>query len=190
VLLTISSTGIQSFTVVFLTDAFDLTTPLANTTLTTNLTATAIGVLVGGVLADRLNIYGILVATLTVACALIGVIVSGVLSTALPVVLVVFSVLGLAHGLSLPSRDSLVAEFSTSDSTGKSFGFAYTGVTIGAFVAPVMLGFVSDTINNQVMYGLIGVFYAAAVLTVVVLYTGLVPSASGSAGRDEVTEAE
>ncbi len=89
------------------------------------------------------------------------------LPTVLPVVLSVFAVLGLVHGLALPSRDSLVSAFSTADSTGKSFGFAYTGVTIGAFVAPVMLGFVSDAINNQVMYGLIGVFYAAAVLTVV-----------------------
>lgn len=172
VLLTISSTGIQSFTVVFLTDVFDLSGSLANTTLTATLTATAIGVLAGGVLADRFSIYAVLVATLTVACAMIGVIVAGVIPATLAVVLVVFVVLGLVHGLALPSRDSLVSEFSTSDSTGKSFGFAYTGVTVGAFLSPVMLGFVSDTINNQVMYGLIGVFYAASVLTVVVLYVG------------------
>lgn len=170
VLITIPSTGIQSFTVVFLTDITNLSTALANTTLTATLTATAIGVLAGGVLADRANIYAILVGTLSIAGMLIAVIVLDVPPWSIEVVFAVFVALGLAHGLALPSRDSLVSEFSTSDSTGKSFGFAYTGVTVGATVAPVMLGFVSDTVNNQAMYGLIGVFYAAAVLTVVVLY--------------------
>lgn len=190
VLLTISSTGIQSFTVIFLTDVFGLSASLANTTLTANLTATAIGVLVGGVLADRFSIYAVLVATLTTACVLIGVIVAGVLPYTLSVTLAVFAILGLAHGLSLPSRDSLVSAFSTSGSTGKIFGFAYTGVTIGAFVSPVMLGFVSDTINNQVMYALIGVFYAAAVLTVVLIYVGLVPTARDSAPSEQAGDVE
>lgn len=188
VLLTVSSTGIQSFTVIFLTDVFGLSASLANTTLTATLTATAIGVLVGGVLADRFSIYAVLVATLTTACVLIGVIVAGVLPYTLSVTLVVFAILGLVHGLSLPSRDSLVSAFSTSGSTGKSFGFAYTGVTIGAFVSPVMLGFVSDTIGNQVMYALIGVFYAAAVLTVVLIYVGLVPTARDSAPSEQAGE--
>ncbi|MFW5917912.1 MAG: MFS transporter [Haloferacaceae archaeon] len=174
VLLTVSSTGIQSFTVVFLTDVFDLSNAVANTTLTANLTATAVGVLAGGVLADRLNIYAILVGTLAVACALTGVIVAGVLPSTLVITLGLFVVLGFAHGLALPSRDSLVSEFSTSDSTGKSFGFAYTGVTVGAAVAPVMFGVVSDTVNNVAMYSLVGVFYAAAVLTVVLLYVRFV----------------
>lgn len=174
VLITISSTGIQSFTVVFLTDVFDISNALANTTLTANLTATAVGVLAGGVLADRLNIYAILVGTLAVACAMVGVIVAGIFPYTLLVTLTLFVVLGLAHGLALPSRDSLVSEFATSDSTGKSFGFAYTGVTVGASVAPVMLGFVSDTVDNVAMYSLIGVFYVAAIAMVVLLYVRFV----------------
>jgi len=174
VLLTVSSTGIQSFTVVFLTDAVGLDAGPANTTLTANLTATALGVLAGGVLADRISIHAILLTTLSVAGVLVGVIVAGVLPPTYLVTLATFSVLGLIHGLALPSRDSLVSSFSTSDTTGKSFGFAYTGVTIGAFVAPVMLGFVSDTLDERVMYATIGVFYAASVLTVAALALGVV----------------
>lgn len=174
VLLTVSTTGIQSFTVVFLTEVFGLDGTVANTTLTANLTATAFGVLAGGVLADRFSIYGIIVGTLTTAAILTVAIAVGVVPHGLAVTLVVFTVLGLFHGLALPSRDSLVSEFSTSDSTGKSFGFAYTGVTIGAFVAPVMLGFVSDTAGDVVMFSLIGLFYAAAVVTALVIYAGFV----------------
>jgi MFS family permease len=174
VLLTVSSTGIQSFTVVFLTSVFGFGGTVANTTLTANLAATAVGVLVGGVLADRFSIYGVLGGTLAVAGALVGAIVSGAVPHAVPAALAVFTVLGLVHGLALPSRDSLVSAFSTSDSTGKSFGFAYTGVTVGAFLAPVTLGFVSDAVNDVAMYALVGVFYAAALLTVAVLYLGFV----------------
>lgn len=174
VLLTISSTGIQSFTVVFLADVFDLGVTVANTTLTANLTATAIGVLAGGVLADRFDIYGILAATLTTAAVLVAVILSGVVPAVLVVILAAFTVLGLFHGLALPSRDSLVSEFSTQDSTGKSFGLAYTGVTVGAAIAPVLFGFVSDTVNNRAMFALVGVFYLGAVLTVAAIYLGYV----------------
>lgn len=173
VLLTVSSTGIQSFTVIFLTEVFGFDAAVANTTLTANLAATAVGVLAGGVLADRFDIYAVLVGTLAAAVGLVGVVVAGVVPAVLAPTLVVFVVLGLVHGLALPSRDSLVSEFSTSDSTGKSFGFAYTGVTVGAFVAPVMLGFVSDTLNNRIMYAVIGAFYAAAALTVVLIYLAL-----------------
>jgi MFS family permease len=174
VLITIAGTGIQSFTVVFLGAVFGLGVTAANTTLTATLTATAFGVLTGGVLADRFDIYAILVATLTIAGGLIGVIVSGMIPTALAVILIVFTVLGFVHGLSLPSRDSLVSEFSTSESTGKSFGLAYTGVTVGAFISPVMLGFVSDTVNDRVMYAVIGIFYVVTVLTVVTIYLAFV----------------
>lgn len=185
VLLTVSSTGIQSFTVAFLTGAFGFGGAVANTTLTANLTATALGVLAGGVLADRFTIYGTLVATLTTAGALIGVIVTGAVPTALPPTLAVFAALGLVHGLALPSRDSLVSKFSTTHSTGKSFGFAYTGVTVGAFVAPVMFGFVGDTLNTRIMYALIGVFYVAAVVTVALLYFGFAAPACDAEGVEE-----
>lgn len=171
-LLTIASTGIQSFTVVFLTSVGGLEATLANTTLTANLTAAALGVLAGGVLADRVNIYAVLVATLAGSAALVAVIAAGVLPPSLPPTLAVFVVLGVVYGLSLPARDSLVSDFSTSDSTGKSFGFAYTGVTVGAFVAPVTLGFVSDVGGDRLMYGLIAVFFGLAMLTVVALYAG------------------
>jgi MFS family permease len=117
VLLTVSTTGIQSFTVVFLTEVFRLDGAVANTTLTANLTATAFGVLAGGVLADRFSIYGINVGTLTTAAVLVAAIAFGGVPHVIAVTVAVFTVLGLFHGLALPSRDSLVSEFSTSDST-------------------------------------------------------------------------
>lgn len=174
VLLTIAGTATQSFTVVFLTDVYDLGVTAANTTLTAHLTAAAIGVLTGGELADRFDIYRNIVLTLSTAAGFVLLIAFGLLPASLVVVGAVFVGFGLAHGLSLPSRDSLVAEFSSAGSTGKSFGLAYTGVTVGAFIAPVLFGFVSDTAGNLVMFGLIAAFYLAAVLTLAGLYLGFV----------------
>lgn len=170
VMITLSITGLQSFTVVFLTDVFELGVTVANSTLTATLAATALGVLAGGFLADRSDIYAILGGTMAVAALLIGVIVVGVVPLVVIAILAAFTILGLVHGLALPSRDSLVSEFSTSDSTGKSFGLAYTGVTIGATISPVVLGVVSDTLNNRVMFSLIGMFYVGAFLTIVLIY--------------------
>ncbi len=174
VLLTIAGTATQSFTVVFLTDVVGLGVAIANTTLTANLTAAAIGVLAGGVLADRFNIYRTIALTLTAAGAFALLIAAGLVPGIVAAIGFVFVLLGLVHGLALPSRDSLVSEFSSADSAGKSYGLAYTGVTVGAFIAPVMFGFVSDTAGNRVMFALIGVFYLAAVLTVLVVYARFV----------------
>jgi len=174
VLLTVAGTATQSFTVVFLTEVTGLGVTIANTTLTANLTAAAFGVLAGGVLADQFDIYRNIALTLTAAAVFVVLLVLGVIPGVLAAILAIFVVLGLVHGLALPSRDSLVAEFSTSSSTGKSFGLAYTGVTVGAFIAPVLFGYVSDTAGNRVMFGLIGGFYLAAVVTLAVVYFGFV----------------
>lgn len=169
VTLTITGTGIQSFTIIYLKDVIGVSGNVANTTLTANLTATALGVLAGGVLADRFDIYAVLLSTIAIAASLVFVIVVGVVPSTVAAVFVVFTVLGVFHGIALPSRDSLVSSFSTDDSAGKSFGFAYTGASVGAFVAPIVLGVASDTVNNRAMYALIGLFYGVAALTVVVL---------------------
>ena len=173
VLITVAGTGTQSFTVVFLTDAVGLGVTAANTTLSANLAAAAVGVLAGGYLADRFDIYRNIAVTLLAATVLVAVIAVGVVPAVLAAVLAAFLALGLAHGLALPSRDSLVAEFADGATTGKSFGLAYTGVTVGAFVAPVLFGFVSDKAGERPMFVLVGVFYLAAVLTVLALRAGV-----------------
>ncbi|MFB6353543.1 MAG: MFS transporter [Halobacteriales archaeon] len=171
VLLTVAGTGIQSFTVVFLTETFGLGVAAANTTLSANLAASAVGVLAGGVLADRYDIYRNIALTLSASAGFVAVIVSGVVPAAVAAVLAVFTALGFVHGLALPSRDSLVSAFSTADATGKSFGLAYTGVTVGAFVAPVLFGVVADTLGDRLMFALVAAFYLAAVATVGLTYT-------------------
>ncbi|MDZ7700927.1 MAG: MFS transporter [Halobacteriales archaeon] len=172
VVITVAGTGTQSFTVVFLTDAVGLGVAAANNTLSANLAAAAVGVLAGGVLADRFDIYRTIAVTLLVATGLTALIAIGAVPPTLLAVGVAFVALGLFHGLALPSRDSLVSEFAEQGTAGKSFGLAYTGVTVGAFIAPVLFGFVSDTAGNRVMFGLVGAFYVAAVLTVLALSVG------------------
>lgn len=170
VVITIAGMGIQAFTTLFVSDHIGFTEAVGNLALTTNLTLTALGVLVGGVLADRYNIYAIMFSVLSLAALVAWVIVSGVVGPSVMVLLLLFAIMGLAHGLALPSRDSMISNFSTSGSTGKSFGFAYTGITIGSTIAPVTLGAVIDATNLPFGFTLIGGLYLCSALVVLAIY--------------------
>jgi MFS transporter, FSR family, fosmidomycin resistance protein len=110
---------------------------LANTALTGLLTMSAIGVLLGGVLAGRTARHKL------VACT--GLLVTAAASTVIAFIdlgalLLVFttSLSGLASGLAIPSRDMIVRSVTPPGSFGKVFGFVTTGIHIGGMVAPLI----------------------------------------------------
>lgn len=162
VALAMATVGIKTFTPLLGVDVFGLTEAGGNTMLTAYFTATAISVLIGGVLADRFDNKRLVVVNTGIAAAILWVIVSGIVpitSTAAGVI--GFGTLGLAAGLVYPARDRIVNALSGSGSTGKSFGLVYTGGTAGAFVSPILLGAVIDTTTAVVAFGLIGGFFLA-----------------------------
>lgn len=160
VALAMATVGIKTFTPLLGVDVFGLTETGGNTMLTAYFTATALSVLIGGVLADRFDNKRLVVLSTGVAAAILWVIVSGIVpitSTAAGVI--GFGTLGLAAGLVYPARDRIVNALSGAGSTGKSFGLVYTGGTAGAFVSPILLGAVIDTTTAVVAFGLIGGFF-------------------------------
>ncbi len=62
ILLSLSTSGINNFSVTALTTGFNVTLPVANTALTGFLLASSIGVLAGGILADRTRRHGFIAA--------------------------------------------------------------------------------------------------------------------------------
>ncbi|MGM0592136.1 MAG: MFS transporter [Halobacteriota archaeon] len=159
--------GIKSFAPTLSIAIFGLPDGVANATLTAFFAATAVSVLGGGMLADRYDPYRIIVVNMVVAGSLIGAILSGVVAVTTPVIIGFFVVLGFFTGLIFPARDRLVSRLSSSDSTGKSFGLAFTGGSIGAATSPVLLGAVIDAGNPELAFGLIGGFFAVGALAVV-----------------------
>jgi MFS family permease len=155
VVATMGNKGIQTFTGVFLTSSFGFEEAVGNLTLTTFFTLTALGVLVGGALADRYRPAAVIGTVLALAAGGVALAVAEVLPLTPRLTMGLFGVTGLCFGLALPSRDRLINGFSTSSTTGQSFGFAYTGLPLGAMISPVLLGAVIDLTTARVAFGLI-----------------------------------
>ena len=162
VVVTMANKGIHTFTGVFLIDGFGLGGLVGNAALTSYFTLTAIGVLVGGGLADRFEANRILGAVLVIAGLAVGVTVSGAFPVTSTTAVAMFGVVGLFYGLALPSRDRLINQSSSDATTGQSFGFVYTGLPLGAMLSPVLLGAVIDVWSTRPAFGLIALFFVAS----------------------------
>lgn len=160
--LVMAGKGTQTFTSVFLIDAFGFSESLANSTFTAFFVFVSLGVLVGGVLADRYDPRWVVVASLSTAAVVTWTIVSGVLGIGVVAAFVLFSLLGICYGLPLPSRDRLVSESSTTGSLGVNFGFVFTAASVGSFVSPAVLGAVIDVASASAAFAIIGAFFLAA----------------------------
>ncbi|MGM0591876.1 MAG: MFS transporter [Halobacteriota archaeon] len=159
VMLLVAQSGIQAFTTVLATEHFGTSEVVGNTALTAYFTLAAFGVLVGGVLADQYAPRHIIGLNLALAAVVVWVGVSGVVSLAGDGVVGLLGITGVLTGLVLPARDRLVSSFATAGSTGKSFGFVFTGLTIGGMVGPALLGAVIDTTTVAIAFVVVGAAY-------------------------------
>lgn len=174
VIYTMGSTGIHTFTAILMVNQYGFTETIGNTALTGFLSVASIGVLLGGVFADRYAPRRIIVTSLSAAAVLMWVTISGLVPIGAITAIVLFSAMGFCTGLVLPSRDRLVNAFSAAGSTGKSFGFVFTGISVGGLISPVLLGAVIDVTHVVMAFALVGVFYLVAAVIAVITSTEVV----------------
>jgi MFS family permease len=127
--------------------------------------AMAIGVLLGGVIADRTDRHGLVTATAICGCA------ATILLTAfsaVPLVVVAISIAlgGMLYGITTPSRDLLVRAATPPGLIGIAFGFTSTGLGVGGAIGPVVCGWVMDAGRPDWMIILIAAVTVIAVFTV------------------------
>lgn len=154
--------GLQSFTTVLAVESYGFTDSAANTLLTAHLTATAIGVLLGGPIADRLPFQSVITIALLVCAGGVWLAAVGPWGAAFIAPLVVFVVVGLVLGAALPSRDRLANSTGDPDATGARFGFFFTGVSMGAVVAPAVLGWIIDVWSADHAFLVVGISLVAS----------------------------
>ena len=159
VLLSLSTTSIERFSVSALIEGFETPLSLANMALTAFLLFSAIGVLSGGALADRTRKHGYVAASaFGIAAVLAAIVALGILP---PFALVpFFALIGFLTGIIVPSRDMLVRAASPKGGEGKTFGIVSCGFNIGGTVGPLMCGYFLD--HGMPAY----VFWAAVVFMV------------------------
>lgn len=161
--------GLQSFTTVLAVETYGFGEPLANTLLTAHLAATALGVLLGGPVADRLPASAVIIATFLLAA--VGALVAASLgaSPGFAIPMAVFLFVGLAFGTALPSRDKLGNNTGDPDSPAARFGLYFTGLSLGAVVSPAVLGRVIDLTAAPTAFWLVSGALVVAAATIVVV---------------------
>jgi MFS transporter, FSR family, fosmidomycin resistance protein len=143
VLLNLSTSGIQNFSVSALVAGYGLELPLANTALTGFLFASAFGVLAGGALADRTTRHGY-VAIVPFLLNAILIMVVAVVRLSTPILLLLLASAGFLSGVIAPSRDMLVRSAAPAGAEGRVFGIVSTGFNVGGVVGPILFGWMLD----------------------------------------------
>lgn len=153
--------GLQSFTTVLAVDAYGFSESTANTLLTVHLSATAVGVIAGGPLADRAPFRWIIIATFALSAVGVWLLVAST-SASVVVAAALLAVVGLLFGFALPSRDKFANSVADPAAVGKSFGFFFTGLSLGAVISPVLLGGLIDVWSVPAAFVGVGILLVAA----------------------------
>ncbi len=142
-LLSLSTGAITNFSVVALKALYGTPLTVANGALSAFLTATAVGVLAGGVIADRTARHNQVAAgafcLTAIITALIGSVPLGTLA-----LLGAMASAGFLSGMIAPSRDMMVRAAAPPGAAGRVFGIVTTGFNIGGIFGPMLGGWIMD----------------------------------------------
>ena len=173
--------GFHSFTTVLIEEGYALSAPTANTALTVFFTLSAVGVLTGGVVADRVRPHLVILPALLGSAALTWAVAAGAVPATPVLVIAAFAAIGGVFGLLIPSRDRLVNAATAAGSTGRSFGFVFTGISLAGVVSPAVLGAVIDATSVWVAFWLVGAAFVVAAGVAGLIATGRVTRAGSPA---------
>lgn len=136
-LLATNTVGIQQFAVPAWKGMFDVTENYAAFCLMVFMVGSAVGMLAGGFFADRMQHHEKVAAIglLAAAAFTLPVATQAVSPMLLPFVL---ALAGFAGGTTGPSRDMIVRSATPPGASGKVFGFVYSGLDVGSFLAPLV----------------------------------------------------
>jgi MFS family permease len=168
VLLALTSGGVQNYSVVALGALYDTPLEVANMALSGFLLLSAIGVLIGGMVAGRTSRHSFVAAIGLCASAMVVLLV-GLYDLGALMLIVMMSLGGLFNGIIMPSRDMIVREITPPGSFGKVFGFVTTGFNIGGIIAPLAFGAMMDHGSPRAVFLFVAAGSLASVLTVITL---------------------
>jgi MFS family permease len=169
VLLSITSGGIYYYTVVALRELYGTTLDAANTALTVHIFLSAIGVLIGGVVAARGPHRHELITVICLLVTAISILLVGLIDFGALMLVLVMATGGLFSGIMMPARDMIVRDVTPAGSFGKVFGFVTTGFNIGGVIAPLIFGVMMDHGQPRLVFLSVFGFIALSVLTVLAM---------------------
>jgi MFS transporter, FSR family, fosmidomycin resistance protein len=163
-----NTVGIQQFAVPAFRSMFGVSQDYAALCLIVFVLGSASGMLLGGWLADRMRHHERVAATglLVAAAFTLPIAMQSVSPFVLPFLLYGA---GFAGGTTNPSRDMIVRQATPPGASGKVYGFVYSGLDIGSFLAPLVFGQVMNAGLPTAMFWItIGLYlFNAALVTVI-----------------------
>jgi MFS transporter, FSR family, fosmidomycin resistance protein len=141
--LTLATVGIQTFAGTSLNAAYGISIGIATSALAAYLLGNTAGVLAGGFLAVRTRHHDRVAAGGLAAGAALMLLVAAAPAAAL-IAVPLFAVTGFVLGATGPSRDMIVRKATPAGASGRVYGFVYSGLDLGATIAPVAIGALLD----------------------------------------------
>ncbi len=168
IMLSVSQNGLSTFAVAAFVAIQDISLEGAQMALTAFLVGSAVGVLIGGQIADRTQRHEWVAAIFFVATAVVIFLVGNVMLSA-GWVIAAMALGGMTFGAIMPARDMLVRAVTPEGSMGKVFGFVSTGLNIGGALTPVFFGWLLDQGEPRLLFwfGPISMLVAAAIALLV-----------------------
>ena len=158
--------GIQNFGIPAMVDLFGLSLIEASRAVTGFLLATAAGIFIGGILADRTERHDrIAIAGMTTAGLFMLYVAINDLGPTMVLTMLVLA--GVASGTTTPSRDMLVRAAAPKGASGRVFGFVYSGLDLGSSLVPLALGWALDLGHPEAVFYAVAGFLALTIFTVV-----------------------
>ncbi len=165
-LVSVGFIAIQTFGVATMISLYGASASLASAALSSYLLGAAAGIFTGGFIAVRTSRHDLVAVTgMAVSACLMFVVSSAWLPAALLPLL--FSLLGFFGGMTNPSRDLIVRATTPLGSTGKVYGFVYSGLDVGSMLTPVLFGWLLDHGHAS------AVFYSVVIALVLTIATVL-----------------
>ena len=156
VMASVATGGLNGFTVTALVKLHGAGLTGASAVLTALLIASSLGVLMGGMLADRTRRHDLVLVI--GSCIAAGILVLiGMASLPMAGVFAAMALVGLASGATRPSRDMLIRAVAPSGSVGMVFGFVTTGMFVGGALAPFFFGWLIDEDLERWLFILAGI---------------------------------
>lgn len=174
-LIAANTVGIQQFAVPAWAGMFGISENYAAVCLIVFIVGSAAGVLVGGLFADRVRRHD-RVATLGLLVA--GALTVPIAAQAVPpaLLLPLLALAGAAGGITNPSRDMIVRSATPPGASGKVFGFVYSGLDAGSFLAPPVFGFLMSAGMPSIIFWVAVVLYAINAALVLLIRQSTTPT--------------
>jgi len=166
----VALSAVQNYTIPLLSTVYKVSQFLSGFSLSAYMLAAAVGMIAGGFLAGAsARSERIVFISLVMAGLLLLLLAFSIVPGWGAVLLIALA--GLCSGVAAPSRDMLIRRVAPKGATGTIYGLVYSGMDVGASVAPTVFGYMVDAqMDRGPWYGAALAFTISALLAVYVAY--------------------